>query len=94
MGWIWTAFTKAGNWLVTSRIGHWIAIALGAVGLNFVAQEALIDPVLDVIKSNLQGGPGMAVQWFGFFNVDKYITLILSAYAARGATGWAIKRMK
>ena len=90
---IWAALTSAFGWLVRSQIGRWIVIALGAIGIQFVATEALLDPLIAHISSNVGGGVGAATAWLGFFNVDRYVTLILSAYAAAASLGFAMQRI-
>jgi hypothetical protein len=94
LGAIWAALTAALGWLVRSQIGRWIAIALAAIGIQFAVTEGVMYPLIDYIASNASGGVGAATQWFGFFNVDRYITLILSAYASAAAVGFVAQRVR
>ncbi|WP_182267820.1 DUF2523 family protein [Stenotrophomonas maltophilia] len=80
--------------LFSTRVGQWILSALAFLGLNFVAQEFAVTPLLDQIKGSINGAPGDILAWVGFLNVDKYVTLILSAYATAAAAGALKMRMK
>lgn len=80
--------------LFGTRVGQWILSALAFLGLNFVAQEFAVTPLLDQIKGSINGAPGDILAWVGFLNVDKYVTLILSAYATAAAAGALKMRMK
>ncbi len=73
--------------LMGTRLGQWILSALAFLGINFLTQEFAVDPMLNKIKATFAGAPGDIVAWLGFLNVDKYVTLILSAYATAAATG-------
>ena len=64
------------------------------LGLNFVAQEFAVTPLLDQIKASISGAPGDILAWIGFLNVDKYVTLLLSAYATAAAAGALKMRLK
>ncbi len=91
---IWGACVAAFNWLIRSQIGRWVAIALAALGIEFAVSEGVMDPLIDYIATQAGQGVGDATQWFGFFNVDRYITLILSAYAAAAAVGFVAQRVQ
>lgn len=73
--------------VVASRIGYWILAALTFFGLQFVATEFVADPLLAQIQAAFAGAPAEILEWLAFLNVDKYITMILSAYAAAAAVG-------
>lgn len=94
LGAIWAALTAALGWLVRSQLGRWIAIGLAALGIQFAVTEAVMDPLIDYINANASGGVGAATAWFGFFNVDRYVTLIISAYAAAAAVGFGLQRIR
>lgn len=92
-GLIWGAATSAFGWLVRSQIGRWLGIGMIALGIQFAVTEGVMDPLIQYVTSNASGGAGAATAWFGFFNIDRYITLILSAYAAAAAVGFAVQRV-
>lgn len=73
--------------LVGTRLGQWVLSALAFLGINFMTQKFAVDPLLAQIKSSVAGAPGEIVAWLGFLNVDKYVTLVLSAYATAAAAG-------
>jgi len=80
--------------LVSTRLGQWCLSALAFFGIQWAAQEFAVDPILDLIKSSFSGAPGTILQWLGFLNVDRYVTLVASAYGAAAATGALKMRMK
>ena len=71
--------------LFASKLGVWIASAMAVLGLQFIATEALVEPILNQLQSMAGGIGGMAGQWFGVVNIDKYITIVLSAHAVGAA---------
>lgn len=77
---LWAAFSR----LLATRLGQWIATAAFALGINFVTSEAVIEPVKSLVIGALGGVPAAVAQWAGVMNFDKYLTIILSAYAAGG----------
>lgn len=90
---IWAAATAAFGWLIRSQIGRWVMIALAAIGIQFAVTEGVMDPLIQYITAQAGGGVGEATAWFGFFNVDRYITLILSAYASAASVGFVAQRI-
>ena len=68
--------------LLSTKLGGWIATAAMALGIGFVASEALMDPAIAAVQSAAAGVPSVALQWAGVLNLDQYITIVLSAYAA------------
>jgi hypothetical protein len=91
---IWQAATAAFGWLVRSQIGRWLAIGLAALGIQFAVTEGVMTPLIEYINANASGGVGAATVWLGFFNVDRYISLIVSAYAAAAAVGFVAQRVR
>jgi len=91
---MWAPLLAGLSRLFGTRVGQWILSALAFLGLNFVAQEFAVTPLLDQIKSSISGAPGDILAWIGFLNVDKYVTLLLSAYATAAAAGALKMRLK
>ncbi|MCU1145202.1 DUF2523 domain-containing protein [Stenotrophomonas maltophilia] len=91
---MWAPLLAGLSRLFGTRVGQWILSALAFLGLNFVAQEFAVTPLLDQIKGSINGAPGDILAWLGFLNVDKYVTLVLSAYATAAAAGALKMRMK
>lgn len=77
---IWAGLSR----VLSTKAGAWIATALAALGISFVTSEALLDPVLGMVQSSFGGIPGQVAQWVGVLNFDRYVSIILSAYAAGG----------
>jgi hypothetical protein len=82
--------------LFSSRLGAWLASALLAFGLSWTTQKFAIQPLLASITGAASGMGGTAAAWFGYLNVDKAITIVLSAYATKqgvlGAKAFLAKR--
>lgn len=91
---MWGPLLAALSRLFGTRIGHWFLSLLAFLGLQWMLQEFAVDPLLDMIKSSFAGAPAVIVGWLGFLNLDRYVTLVLSAYGM-AAAGSALKmRMK
>ena len=68
--------------LFASRLGIWLATALGALGLSLATQEVAMGPIMNMVQSSAAGIPAQLAQWLGVLNVDRYITMVLSAFTA------------
>jgi hypothetical protein len=90
---MWGALMGALSRLVTTRIGQWVLAALAFLGLNFVAQEFAVGPMLNYLQSSLQGAPADIVNMIAYLRIDKYMTIVLSAYSL-AAAGSALKLRK
>ena len=77
--------------LIFTRAGAWIASALVALGLGLGTQGVVVGPALDYVQSSIGGLPGNIADWLGVLNIDKYFTIIGSAYVA-GVTKRVILR--
>ena len=67
-------------WLLANLIGR----ALLAVGLSVVTYKFAVQPFFDQLHSMVTSNAGeLALEWFGFLDVDKAITVIASAYVIR-----------
>lgn len=87
---VWAVLSAVLGRLVASRLGFWIASALATLGLQLAVQQFAVGPAIDMVQTNFNGVPGDLVAWVSYLNVDKFITIVLSAYAA-AATMSAIK---
>lgn len=70
--------------LFSTNLGAWITTAMIALGLAWVTTESMVEPVRQLVASHMGGIPGNVAQWVAVMNFDKYISIILSAYAAGG----------
>lgn len=68
--------------LFSTNVGVWIATALGALGLSLVTHEVAMGPIMDMVRSSASGVPADLAQWLGVLQIDRYITIVLSAYTA------------
>src|SRR4051812_33175259 len=80
------------SFIFNSQIGRWIVSALLFLGLELGTQKAVTGPMLAYMQSATSGLPASAVGWLAFFNVDRYITIIMSAYATAGVGRVLLKR--
>lgn len=78
--------------LFLSRIGLWIASALLWLGINFTSVKMVIEPTANLLKgytSGMSGAGGMygaiAMQYAGMMNLDRAVTMIVSAYITKQA---------
>lgn len=83
------AIVGAFSRLISTRIGLWLATALGALGLSLATTHLAMEPIMDMVRSSAGGIPADLAQWLGVMNVDRYISIVLSAYTA-GAVKRAI----
>ena len=70
--------------LVFSKAGAWIAGLMAALGIGLAVQGVVLDQVMDYAQQGFGGLPATIAAWVGFFNVDRYVTLVISGYL--GAT--------
>lgn len=70
--------------LFASRLGAWVGTAMVALGIAWVTNEVVVEPAKTQALNALSGMHAVALQWVLVANWDKYITIVLSAYAAGG----------
>jgi len=76
--------------LIFSRLGAWIVAGLVYLGVYLGTQNIVVEPLLDQIRAYGEGAPSGAVaEWMAFLNIDRSITMVLSAYAAAFAVSSA-----
>lgn len=68
--------------LIFSKAGAWITSTLLAIGLGFAVQGTLVEPALAHVQTAIGGLPGNIAAWLGVLNIDKYFTIVGSAYVA------------
>lgn len=72
--------------LMMLKLGVWIVGAMMYLGIYFGTQNFLVDPLVDQVLVLATGTfVGPVAQWAAFLNVDKFITMVMSAYTAAGA---------
>lgn len=78
--------------LFASRMGQWVTSALVFLGLEMAVREVAVGPLIGQIQSIATGLAGDAVGWLAFFNADRYITIVLSAYAVGAGKSVMLRR--
>lgn len=84
LGTLIAAIMAALSRLFGSRLGGWVGTAMVALGIAWVTNEAVVEPAMQDALNALSGMHAVALQWVLVANWDKYITIVLSAYAAGG----------
>ena len=64
---------------------------LVAFGLNIVIVEPAIEAVMSIMTNQFGVLPQAAADWIGFFNLDRYVGLVLSAYAIVQTANFILK---
>lgn len=83
--WIVAIFSR----VIASRIGSWIISALLFLGLSFGTQTLAVAPLTSLIRTYWASIGSDIVQWLTYCNIDRAITITLSAIAARAVIGGA-----
>jgi hypothetical protein len=71
--------------IFATRLGSWIAQAMIFLGLNWATNEVSMTAVTAAIQSTMGQVGGTALSWLVFFNVPRYISIIVSAYGTGAA---------
>ena len=69
-----------------TRLGMWVVSALAFLGLQFGVHHFAVEPLMDQVRASTSGLAGDAAAWAAFFNIDKYISIIVSAYGVAAGT--------
>lgn len=74
--------------MLMTRGGFIAAALMATLGIQFAVHTVAVEPIINSIIPQFSGLPGSMVQWMAYIGIDKFITTILSAYAAAAAMGW------
>lgn len=77
-----------------STAGSIIISSMLSLGLSFASYTFGVGPLRSMISSQLGGSGAYFVNILGWLGVDKAITMILSAYAAKWTTQSALSLIK
>ena len=66
--------------LIATRAGMWVVSVLGFLGLSLATQTVAMGPIMDQVASHMSGVGGELAQWMGVLNLDRYVSVCLSAY--------------
>lgn len=83
--------------LFRSKIGSWFAAALLFFGIELATSAFVVEPLRDYVVGAFAGMPATVLEWAGFLQIDRYISIIFSAYVAAfsaGAAGRVFLRRK
>lgn len=80
IGSIATLFDK----LIQARAAIWVGKILSALGLGFVAQEFLYDPLIDQAAQYWHAVPSIVARWIHALGIDTGVSIVFSAYGIRG----------
>lgn len=89
---MWSKFLAALSNTVKTKGGQWFMAVMASLGIGLATQTLVTTPAVDGLLEYMQsvtsgGGQyiGIAVEMLAYCNVDKAITMVLSAYAARAS---------
>ncbi len=85
---------KMAHGLISAKIGIWIGKGLSAIGLGFVAQKLVWDPLIEQARQAWVALPVDIAEWIHAFGIDQGISILLSAYGIRGASRIFVRRME
>jgi len=75
-----TIFSRLLTMYIFSKIGAFIMRVVGFVGVQLATYNLILAPLIAQAEASLSGIGGNALLWIGFFQIDKCLTIILSAY--------------
>lgn len=78
--------------LVFTQGGAWAISILAGLGLALGTQSLVMGPIVDYASSGFAGLPSVVADWVGMLNIDKYVSIVLSAYAAASIKGVLLRR--
>lgn len=87
MAWVFAALRI---FLVANVVGFVLRV-LVAFGLNIVLVEPAVEAVMSIMTGQFNILPGVAADWIGFFNLDRYVGLIISAYSIQFGANYILK---
>ena len=68
--------------MLKTQAGVIVVSVLVFLGLEIATYELAMRPALDMVKQQAESAGAAAgiAEWLGFLNVDRYVTIVLSAY--------------
>lgn len=88
-GWIGAMVTR----YLILKAGIIILSVLAFIGIQYVTHDMVWDNYIMGIDVAMNGAGMMGREWIAFFNVDRYISIILSAYAVAAGKSFAMQRI-
>lgn len=72
--------------LMKARAAIWVGRVLSALGLGFLAQDLIYEPLIQQAITAWAAVPAEIAKWVHVLGFDTGISLLLSAYGIRGAS--------
>jgi hypothetical protein len=88
------AFEKMAHGLISAKAGLWAGKVLSALGLGFVAQQYIYEPLIEQAVQAWNLVPAQLAAWVSALGIDVGVSLVLSAYGIRGASRIFMRRME
>lgn len=87
----WPQIIRGVNWLWKSQAGLWLMSAFTWLGINFGTIKLAVEPAIQQLEQYAAQGAAsgeygaVAMQWAGVMNLDRGLTMIVSAIVAKHA---------
>lgn len=72
--------TGAFSRLIANRVGMWAVSLLGFLGLSWATHSVVMGPFMSQVSSGMGGVSGDIAAWLGVMKMDRYVSIVLSAY--------------
>src|ERR1700722_14490960 len=86
---------RFGGWLVRGVVAvapYWVAKITAGLGLALVTNQFVVDPLLNLVKSQMMGFSGVADDVIHATGFDVAVSMVFAAYSIRQAARIAIAR--
>jgi len=80
-------FSAVRLFMMANMIAFVLRLAVG-LGLSFFVIEPIADDLLNLLLMKIDGLPGDVAAWIGYLNIDRYLSLVISAYAIQITTNF------
>lgn len=79
--------------LMQARAALWVGKVLSAIGLGFLAQDLIYEPLIQQAITAWTAVPADIAKWVHVLGIDQGVSLLLSAYGIQGASRIFMYRM-
>lgn len=87
--WLVEALLTALAWLFRTQAGRFVTELLVWLGIGLAVNHVVVGPALEYVRTQIGNVDGNIAAWLGIANVDKGISMILSAIATRAGVSAA-----
>lgn len=88
------ALEKMAHGLISLKAGIWAGKVLSALGLGFVAQQFIYEPLIEQAIQAWNVVPAQLAAWVHALGIDTGVSLVLSAYGIKGASRIFMRRLE